>query len=104
MKYWYCLLLLPLAGCHRHENPALFRIVEHQKFGFMNDQGTVVIPARFTNTSNFSEGLAAVRVGGEFGYIDASGSFVIDPQFDYAEDFENGLAIVALDGQPFYID
>ena len=53
-----------------------------------------VIPARFERALPFSEGLAAVRIGGRFGYIDHRGEIVIRPTFDLAGQFYQGLAEV----------
>ncbi len=33
---------------------------EHWKFGYMDENGKVVIPAKFNSASDFSEGMAAV--------------------------------------------
>jgi hypothetical protein len=58
--------------------------------------GTMVINPQFDEAQPFSEGLAAVRIGGEedgkWGFIDKSGKFVINPQFDKTDDFSEGLA------------
>ncbi len=51
-----------------------------------------IIPARFEQAMPFSEGLAAVSIGGRFGYIDERGDVVIAPHFDLAGDFTHGLA------------
>jgi hypothetical protein len=45
----------------------------------------------------FSEGLAAVKIGGKWGYIDQGGSLVIPPKFAGAWFFWEGLASVKLD-------
>ncbi len=77
--------------------------------GFMDAAGTIVIPATYTEACQFSEGLCAVRFGGEktdyetgddvpiegaWGYIDKKGEWVIQPQFRRAHDFREGLAAV----------
>jgi hypothetical protein len=51
-----------------------------------------IIPARFERGMAFSEGLAAVSLGGRFGYIDEGGQIAIEPQFDLAGPFAHGLA------------
>ena len=60
---------------------------------------TVAINQQFNGAGNFTEGLAAVRVGGEddgkWGYIDKQGKFLINPQFDGAGEFNDGLAAVS---------
>jgi WG repeat protein len=88
-------------------------VVVGKKFGFINQNGEMVIPPRFTPrrgpyswsplvaTSRFSEGLAPVTTDGEFdkpyksyGYINRKGDFVIPPQFLTAQLFSEGLALV----------
>jgi hypothetical protein len=87
-------------------------VVTRDKFGFINRNGEMVIPPRFTPhrgpysysgivaTSRFSEGLAPVTTEGRFesnrsyGYINQKGDFVIPPQFYTAQLFSEGLALV----------
>ncbi|CAN5257489.1 hypothetical protein BH10ACI1_BH10ACI1_25540 [soil metagenome] len=70
-----------------------------RKWAFIDKSGKVVIPP-FFQTSQFSEGLAAVRVRDslmgklKWGYIDKTGKMVIKPQFDSAGGFSDGLAPV----------
>ncbi|MGC4050576.1 MAG: WG repeat-containing protein [Paludibaculum sp.] len=66
--------------------------------GFVDFQGLRVIPEKFEETKEFSEGLAAVRVGGLWGYIDKTGSFAIAPRFLGAEPFSEGAARVIVEG------
>jgi hypothetical protein len=88
-------------------------VVIGRKFGFINQQGEMVIQPRFTPrrrayswdplvaTSRFSEGLAPVttdpefEVGKAYGYINPKGEFVIPPQFHFAQLFSEGLAFVS---------
>lgn len=55
-----------------------------------------IIPARFERGMAFSEGLAAVSLGGRFGYIDERGEIAIEPRFDLAGPFRQGLAEVVV--------
>jgi hypothetical protein len=106
MKFALLLLFSVCLDCtsqHISRLP-LFRIVEGDKYGFIDRSGKVVIPPVFRNAGNFSEGLAPVRLHGLWGYIDVSGKFVIDAQFDYAGNFLESTAIVYKEGHPFYID
>jgi len=52
----------------------------------------------------FSDGLAAVKVGGRFGYIDKTGRVVIPLQFDSAGEFSDGVAEVEVGGEFGYIN
>ncbi|MCC5627771.1 WG repeat-containing protein [Nostoc sphaeroides CHAB 2801] len=59
---------------------------------------------QFEEAKFFSQGLAAVRIGGKFGYINIKGVFIIQPQFDEAECFYGGLASVEIGGEGYCID
>ena len=61
--------------------------------------GHLVIKPQFGLASDFSEGLAQVRIGGlagKSGFIDKQGQMVINPQFDNFPDFSEGLAQVLI--------
>lgn len=78
---------------------------------FIDRNGTMVIGARFSGAGGyargFSEGLAAVAVGGEvvhereshitglrWGYVDRTGEMVIEARYDVVYDFHCGRALV----------
>nr|WP_233285244.1 WG repeat-containing protein [Bradyrhizobium acaciae] len=63
-----------------------------------------IIPPRFERGMPFSEGLAAVSVGGRFGYVDERGEIVIGPKFDLAGEFVHGLAEVLVGDKVGVID
>jgi WG containing repeat len=67
-------------------------------WGFIDREGRIVIPARFYEASDFSEGLAAVRLSEKhkFGYINQNGELAIPGPFDWARDFHGGQAAVKL--------
>ena len=56
--------------------------VERWHSGYIDSTGKTIIPLRFDDARGFSDGLAAVQVGGQWGYIDTLGTFVIQPQFE----------------------
>ncbi len=64
------------------------------RWGYVNREGKLVIPAKFDSASQFSEGMACVREGNLHGYIDGSGMYKIHPQFSHARNFSEGLAAV----------
>jgi hypothetical protein len=74
--------------------PRLFPIWEQRKTGYMTSSGSVVIQPQFDAGTEFSEGLASVRVGDKWGCIDEAGAMVIAPQFDQMLEFSEGLAPV----------
>jgi hypothetical protein len=64
-------------------------------WGFIDNEGKVVIEARYDFVENFSEGLAVISRKGKFGYILKTGEELIPPYYDEAESFHNNLAIVS---------
>ncbi len=70
------------------------------------DQAGRTLPQHFDDARDFSEGLAAVRVGDSWGFIDRTGRLFIRPRFAEATPFSEGLAAVAdhPDGNAGYID
>ncbi len=64
------------------EGLAVFYDRSTGKYGFYNEKGIIVIPAKFTGAHDFSDGLAAVKDDSRnWGYIDKSGKMVIEPKF-----------------------
>jgi len=78
----------------------LVAVKRADKYGFVNPQGNLVIPATFDGAADFSEGLGAVKVADEWGYIDAQQRMVITPRFLDADRFREGLASVAIYKDP----
>lgn len=94
----------------------------HGNWGFINNRGRLVIPARFQPPITykmgfgcfqgsevhdpilFSESLAAVGFAGKAGFIDWNGRFAIEPRFDAALPFSYGLARVRVNGKWGYVD
>ena len=87
----------------------------NRKYGAVDTNGDIVIPTQYDWMSDFSEGLAVVRLGGRneqgsyeesYGYVDTEGKLAIPMQFAYAEPFSEGLARVQLEysGEYGYIN
>ena len=88
----------------------------HGKSAFIDRTGKIAITLQrnvyFDCAGNFSEGLAAVRIGdrqtGKWGYIDKSGKMVVTPRFDAASAFNMERAAVRIgdtkSGKWGYID
>ena len=66
--------------------------------------GDVVIPFKYDEVYNFSEGLAGVSLNGKWGFIDKSGKVVVPLNYDEANLFNEGLADVKLNGKWGFID
>lgn len=63
-------------------------------WGFVDVDGTMVLPCKYADARSFSFGLAAVKVGDKWGYIDPEGKLVIEAVFEEARDFCKGGAPV----------
>jgi WG containing repeat len=83
---------------------ALFDVMENGRGGFIDRNGTVVIPLCFQAVGDFSEGLAPFERDGRWGFLDSSGNIVIQPVFPWAEEFHEGLAHVQINGSTLGID
>lgn len=75
-------------------------IAAQSKWGFIADDGTMVIPPQFEAGGDFSEGLVAASLevpwsgGDTWGYVNRQGKMAIKPQFNLAHPFSEGLALV----------
>lgn len=83
------------------EGRGRIRTREHT-YGFVDEDGTLVIPAIYEDALDFSEGLAAAAVRNangqrRWGYIDRDGAWVIEPQLYRAQSFSEGLAAFEAD-------
>lgn len=65
------------------------------RFGFIDKTGKLVIPYKYDETGEFSEGLCKVYYKGYFGFINHQGEFVIENKFDEAKPFSESFAFVA---------
>ena len=75
-----------------------------EKCGYMNREGTEVIPAAYKDASDFSEGYAIVQKKKYVGYIDEQGDLAIPFQYESARGFLEGLAAVSKNGKWGVID
>lgn len=75
-------------------------------YGFINTEGKLVIPFRYTATSYaFSEGLCFVYDENDrAGYIDLSGEWVVPAKYDGAGHFRHGVASVYIEDEYILID
>ncbi len=74
------------------------------KKGYIDKNGSVIIPFKYEDAWSFSEGLAAVKLNGKWGFIDKNGNVVIPFTYNYAWSFCAGLARVNLCGEWGFID
>ena len=81
----------------------LFQDSSTGKYGYKH-KGRVVIPAKYDNAWDFSEGLASVKINGKWGFIDKTDTIVIPAKYDGAWSFSEGLASVKINGKRGFID
>jgi hypothetical protein len=74
----------------------LAQVKSNRKYGFVNEEGEVVIPLMYDSAGPFSDGLAKVRLGDQWGFINNNGNVVVPLMYDYVDDFHDGLAKVLL--------
>lgn len=75
-------------------NDATYAAVEIDgNWGFIDNNGAIVIDCEYEDARSFSNGLAAVKSGEMWGFIDLNGNMVIEPQFEDAKDFSSGGSV-----------
>ncbi|MFN4285760.1 MAG: WG repeat-containing protein [Lacibacter sp.] len=83
----------------------LFQDAENSLYGFVNNDGDVVVAPQYEEAEIFSEGRALVKSDDKAGFIDTTGKTVVALQYDDARSFNNGFAAVTPDGEKwFFID
>lgn len=87
----------------------LFPVSENGKWGYVDEQGKMIIEPQFEMASDFKNDRAAVVIIDKgyknlHGYIDKTGKMIVKPQYDEAGDFSDGLAVVSKDYRWGYID
>lgn len=82
----------------------LYPVLEEGGWGYMNQDGHLVVGPEYDAAWPFSEDLALVQKDGAFGYIDTDGEVAIPLAYQDAWYFSNGLAPVLKDGTWMFID
>lgn len=90
------------------QSEGMIRVWSGRKEGFVDTAGKLVIPPRFDQTAEFSEGLARIYEsgtgGGRYGYIDKGGRIAIPAQYSFARPFNGPLAAVVNGRESAYVD
>ena len=73
------------------------------KWGYISEQGEIVIPFEFDIIEQFSDSKAKVQIEGKWGYISEQGEIVISFEFDIIEQFSDGKAKVQIESKWGYI-
>ena len=64
------------------------------RWGFVDTQGKLVIPAQYKSVRGFSEGLAAAKLNSKWLYIHKDGTPLIGASIKDPRDFHQGVAVV----------
>jgi hypothetical protein len=91
------LTLIPKATEGKDKPETLTPFQSAGKWGYMNEQSEIIIPAKYENASKFSEGLAKVKLNTRWGFIDSDGREVILCLYDEVRDFYEGVVAVKRD-------
>jgi hypothetical protein len=104
-------------GYHYGKNFAIEDLDQTFKYGYIDENGKMVINPTYEDARDFSEGLASVCAGAgcylgtqnkgkekKWGFIDKQGNTVIPFQFESAFEFHEGFAPVFVGGKGGYID
>jgi hypothetical protein len=84
---------------------SLFPIMnEKDLYGFMDEEGRVVVDFAFEEVNDFHEGLAAVMKNSRYGVITTNGEVAVEFVYDLISDFQAGHAIVKIEDKFGLID
>ena len=74
-------------------------------WGYISAEGVVLIPYKYQQAENFSEGLARVLTDeGKYAYIDKSGNVAFVSEYDYSFTVSGGAVCIVKDGLYGYCD
>lgn len=70
------------------------------KWGFIDTNGTILIPAKYERTTYFINDLSPVKINGKWGYLNKKGELIIPAKYeDFGYFDEDGKALVTEDGK-----
>ncbi len=82
---------------------ALFPVRDDLRWGYIDKTGKTVLSG-FEQVSDFSDGLAAVKMAGLSGFVDAMGKMIIPARYDDAGKLSEGLAQVRVGNVWGFVD
>jgi hypothetical protein len=99
-------LVQPMSGVERIDfgTEGLFPAQIKGLTGFVNQAGNWVIPAQFSEVSNFSEKIASFKNTSTWGLINATGEIISAPTWDEVKPFTKGISIAQNSGKSFLIN
>lgn len=99
-------LVQPMAGVEKIEfgNEGLFPAYTKGLAGFVNQLGEWIIPAQFSEVSNFSEKIASYRNTLTWGLINSTGEIISNPRWDEIKPFGKGISLAQEGGKHYLIN
>lgn len=66
-----------------YSNNKLFANKQNEKWGFIDDNGTVKVQAKYDKVTDFNKyGYAGIKLNGKWGVIDQEGNIVVEPTYE----------------------
>lgn len=98
-----CELVDNIRGGEDEETVSLHPILLNGEWGYIDNNGSIVIPPQFETARDFSNGYAAVRSNQSWGFINESTKqLTVQPSFNIVGNFnENGLTQAQALGEPY---
>ena len=61
-------------------------VKQGDKWGYINEKGTLITPIKYDFVYDFFQGVAMVRIGAQYGLIDTSGKEITPVKYDLIDD------------------
>ena len=72
--------------------------------GYVNASGKLVTGMKFKSGYDFSDGMAAIQIGGKWGFVDTTGKMVVPTRYTSPGTFSEGLAAVRVGKKTGFIN
>ena len=86
------------------ENRAAVQPEKNGKWGYIDLDGKLIIPAIYDKVESFKNGQVIVQLNNKYGFIDLNGKSLIPCMYDKVKAFSEGLANVKINEKWGYID
>lgn len=77
---------------------------EKGRYGYVDENGEIVIPLQYDVAAPFANGMAIVSKRGYVGMINRQGETVLPPEYDQISPYSDGLALITQKNQSSFID
>ncbi len=77
---------------------------DNDRYGYENESGDVVIPAKFDEARGFTNGYAVVCVKNKYAMINNKGEYMTEPLYNFIEYEKDGMLKVAINDRVGFLD